>query len=111
MPPAERSPNEEEQRHEVSDQPLSLDATRLEQVRAFSLVNSAVNVTLLAFAAAAPGARRDRSISPACRAHSSKLRLRPANGTDRRTDRRTPYRYVDPAVYYTVSEKKDPRHF
>jgi len=54
MPPAERSPNEEEQRHEVSDQPLSLDATRLEQVRAFSLVNSAVNVTLLAFAAAAP---------------------------------------------------------
>jgi len=75
-----------------------------------SASNVAVNVTLLAFAAerraavdidrkaAAPAADApcsNRSMSPA---HSSKSAAALAqDGTDRQTDRRTPYRYTDPS--------------
>jgi len=67
------------------------------------------NATLLAFAAvrraAAPGGRCSRSIYPARQAHSSRSATAACSGGQmRQTYRRTPYRYTDPAAYYTVKK-------
>ena len=75
---------------------------------AFSFT-SADNVTLLAFAAErcaalAPVGRRNRSISPARRTHSSKPAAAPCS-TDWRTDGRTQYRNIDPVTYYASSDQ------
>ena len=63
------------------------------------LHTSADNVTLLAFAAdPCRPCCCDRSISPACRANSSKYAAA-VDIWDRQTDGRTPYRYIDAAAY------------
>jgi len=71
-----------------------------------SLVNSAVNVTLPAFAAArrAAGAvaaerRRCRSICPGREALRSKTAAAVVRQWDRQTDGQTPDRYIDPAPH------------
>jgi len=80
----------------------------------FSLLNSAVNMALPAFAAEhraaarwAPGVCRCQSISPASTGAQQQTRrtplLRSNDGTNRRTDGetdgRTPDRYIDPAPH------------
>ena len=71
----------------------------------FRFVYVSLQVTLFAVAAE----RRpcsNRSISPACRAHSSKPTAGATAAVDRwdiemdgQTDGRTPYRYIDPVAY------------